>query len=455
MGLNTGTIIHKRYRIVKLLGQGGFGAVYRGWDISLNRPCAIKENLDTSPEAQRQFLREATTLANLSHPTLPRVTDHFILQGQGQYLVMDFVEGENLESLIARQGAVAPQQALAWIVQVADALDYLHGQTQPIIHRDIKPANIILIPNGRVMLVDFGLVKVYDPQLRTTSGARAVTPGYSPPEQYGHGNTDARTDIYALAATLYTLLTGQEPQESVQRIVQDTLAPAAPLHPQIPPEIGQVIRQAMSLSPSQRYQSAEAFKQGLLQEKTTILPPPGRAPAPPKPVPPTTAPGTTRPLVWGSLFGGALVLILLTAALFQFALWPTMRGREAAATATVEAAEIAALDALRTVTRVAAGTATSEAEKLVADSTATAVRAATNVAQEALRAEARATGSVRAGITATAKANATAVVSATRTALEAAVASSTLIFGPQGGSLEHEEDGLVEVYYADVSVRIL
>lgn len=171
MPLQQGQLLNNRYRTVKLLGQGGFGAVYKAWDINLNKACAVKENLDTSPEAQRQFAREATVLANLSHPNLPRVTDHFSLPGQGQYLVMDYVEGEDLESLQQRLGTVPPGQAIQWVTQVADALTYLHTQRPPVLHRDLKPANIRVTPGGRAMLVDFGLVKIYDPSLRTTMGA--------------------------------------------------------------------------------------------------------------------------------------------------------------------------------------------------------------------------------------------------------------------------------------------
>lgn len=259
MPLNTGTLINNRYRIAKLIGQGGFGAVYRAWDTNLNRPCALKENRDTSQEAQRQFEREARILAGLIHPHLPRVTDHFIVPGQGQYLVMDFVEGEDLASLLGRGERVTEEQALTWISQVAEALVYLHGQPQPVIHRDIKPANIRITPEGKAMLVDFGLVKVYDEHLKTTVGARAITPGYSPPEQYGRGNTDHRTDIYALAATLYTLLTRQEPIESVQRVVGDTLLAAHRVNPRVSQRIGLVLEQAMALNPSQRFQSTQAF----------------------------------------------------------------------------------------------------------------------------------------------------------------------------------------------------
>jgi len=173
-------------------------------------PVRVKENLDTSTEAQRQFLREAMVLANLSHPNLPRVTDHFVIPNQGQYLVMDFVEGQDLASLQQRQPALSLEHVIDWISQVAEALIYLHGRQPPVLHRDIKPANIRLTPDGKAMLVDFGLVKMYDPNLKTTMGARALTPGYAPPEQYGRGRTDARSDIYALGATLYKLLSGQE-----------------------------------------------------------------------------------------------------------------------------------------------------------------------------------------------------------------------------------------------------
>lgn len=264
MSLQVGQALNNRYRIVRLLGQGGFGAVYRAWDINLNRPCAVKENLDTSSEAQRQFTREATVLANLSHPNLPRVTDHFILPEQGQYLVMDFVDGEDLASLLKHQSPLPVAQVLPWITQVADALIYLHSRHPPVVHRDVKPANIRLTPDGRAMLVDFGLVKLFNPSLRTTLGARAVTPGYAPPEQYGQGNTDARTDLYALGATLYNLITGQEPMESVQRMVGGKMPAASALNSQVPAAVSTAIEKAMHLEPSQRFSNLVEFKAALL-----------------------------------------------------------------------------------------------------------------------------------------------------------------------------------------------
>lgn len=277
MPFQQGQTLNNRYRIVKLLGQGGFGAVYRAWDTNLSRPCAVKENLDTSPEAQRQFSREATVLANLSHPNLPRVTDHFSVPGQGQYLVMDFVDGEDLASKLEIKGPLPIEQALYWIGQVADALTYLHSRTPPVLHRDIKPANIRITPAGestpfgKAMLVDFGLVKIASPHLKTTAGARAVTPGYAPPEQYGQGITDERTDLYALGATLYSLLTNQRPTDSLQRIMGKQIPPVGQLNPQVPEQLSKVIARVMSLDPKQRYQSADDFKAALSISIPTLV----------------------------------------------------------------------------------------------------------------------------------------------------------------------------------------
>jgi serine/threonine protein kinase len=252
------------YRIVELLGQGGFGSVYRAWDINLDSSCALKENLDTTPDAQKQFRSEALILANLNHPNLPRVRDHFIISGQGQYLVMDYIEGVDLQELLDQQGGpLLEKQILPWIGQICDALTYLHNQNPPIIHRDIKPANIKITPKGKAVLVDFGIAKVYDPKLSTTKGARAVTPGYSPHEQYGKGKTDARTDIYAIGATLYTLLTGQEPVESIQRMVNDPLPPPEQSNPLISINTANAIRKTMQMDPARRYQSIATLKTNL------------------------------------------------------------------------------------------------------------------------------------------------------------------------------------------------
>jgi serine/threonine protein kinase len=274
MPLLQGQVLNNRYRIVRLLGQGGFGAVYRAWDTNLDKPCAVKENLDTSPEAQRQFKLEARILSDLGHPNLPGVIDHFILPYQGQYLVMQYVEGEDLRLMLERMGEPLPLAlAVDWVGQVCDALTYLHSQNPPVIHRDIKPANIritaptTLYPQGKAMLVDFGLAKVYEPNLSTASAARAITTGFSPPEQYGRGSTDALSDIYALGATLYMLLTNHIPPDAVDMLSRYVSPPhpAHDLNPQVPPAMSSVIQQAMHLEREQRYPNTAAFKQAMLE----------------------------------------------------------------------------------------------------------------------------------------------------------------------------------------------
>ena len=261
MALAAGHILQGRYRIVKPVGQGGFGAVYRAWDLALKQPVAIKENNAGDVESQRRFEHEAKLLAGLRHPSLPVVIDHFILPGQGQYLVMDFIEGQSLGDLLdERGGPLREAEVLPWIRQVAGALTYLHTSSPPIIHRDIKPDNIIIAPNGRAVLVDFGISKLFRPGQRTTMGAQAVTPGFSPPEQYGRGQTDARSDVYALAATLYALLTGGLPPEAPDLSSgADVLRPPRQVNPAISETTSGAVMAAMALMMDRRLPSAAAF----------------------------------------------------------------------------------------------------------------------------------------------------------------------------------------------------
>ncbi len=314
--LATGYVLNGRYRIVKLLARGGFGAIYRAWDLSLSRVCAVKENLEISPAAQRQFEQEAKILANLNHPKLPRVTDHFSIPGQGQYLVMDYVEGEDLQEILNRTGRPLQEaQALPWISQVCNALIYLHGQSSPVIHRDIKPANIKITPEGKAMLVDFGIAKMYDPVQRTTAGARGVTPGYSPPEQYGQGNTDARTDIYALGATLYTLLTAQAPPDSVDILSKAALPPrpVQQLNPSVRTETSTAIEYAMQLEPAARFKRVQHFKTALEaagRDALQVPSPQDRTPASTlQPLTPTTTSGRSskKKTLW--VCSGVLTLL--------------------------------------------------------------------------------------------------------------------------------------------------
>jgi eukaryotic-like serine/threonine-protein kinase len=259
MTLTPGDLLLNRYRILGIIGKGGMGAIYRGEDSVLRVPVAIKENLNPLPQSVKQFKREAVLLASLRHPNLPRVTDHFI-EGDLQYLIMDYVPGDDLKAILEHQGAIPEAQVMSWCAEICDALTYLHTQHPPVTHRDVKPANIKITPEGKPMLVDFGIAKAAEAGSVTTTGARSLTPGFAPPEQYGSSPTDSRTDQYSLAATLYNLLTGQIPPDSLDRTLsQAELKPIRELYPAITPAVDRAIMKAMALSPSERFGSVKDF----------------------------------------------------------------------------------------------------------------------------------------------------------------------------------------------------
>src|SRR5260221_4313748 len=275
MTLERGALLHKRYRIVEILGQGGMGSVYRAVDENLGTDCAVKENLFTTDEYARQFRLEAVILANLRHPNLPRVTDHFVIGDQGQYLVMDYIEGEDLRQRMERVGNINEDEAILLGASMCDALTYLHTRKPPILHRDIKPGNVKITPDGHIFLVDFGLAKVLHGSQATTTGARAMTPGYSPPEQYGTARTDPRTDVYSLGATLYASLTGIIPEDGLARAMGNTqLTPLRKRNSKISRRLAAAIEKAMGIDPADRFQNAEEFKRSLLgsKSKTQRLP---------------------------------------------------------------------------------------------------------------------------------------------------------------------------------------
>ncbi len=287
MTLERGTLLHKRYRIVEILGQGGMGSVYRAVDENLGVDVAVKENLFTTDEYARQFRLEAVILANLRHPNLPRVSDHFVVGEQGQYLVMDFIEGEDLRQRMERAGNISEDEAVQIGAAICDALMYLHTRKPSILHRDLKPGNVKISPDGHIFLVDFGLAKVVHGGQITTTGARAMTPGYSPPEQYGTARTDLRTDIYSLGATLYAALTGIIPEDGLARAMDNAdLTPLRRRNSRISRRLATVIEKAMAVDPADRYQTAEDFKKALLGSKSNTERLTGRytvAPPPPEP----------------------------------------------------------------------------------------------------------------------------------------------------------------------------
>lgn len=284
MNITAGTLLNNRYRITSVLGQGGMGAVYRAVDENLEIPVAVKENLFLTEEYSRQFQREANILASLRHHNLPRVRDYFTLPGVGQYLVMDFIEGEDLRQRIERTNMLPEEEVILIGAHICDALTHLHNRIPQIIHRDIKPGNIKITPEGDVVLVDFGLAKEMHEDQHTTTGARAMTPGYSPPEQYGTAHTDTRSDIYSLGATLYAALTGVIPEDGLTRATgKSRLTPIRSLRPKVNRKLAAVIEKALAVEPEDRYQNAEEMKLALIeagdmvaqfQTTNTVAPPP-------------------------------------------------------------------------------------------------------------------------------------------------------------------------------------
>lgn len=276
MTLEKGDLLNNRYQILDILGRGGMGSVYHAIDKSLGVEVAVKENLFVTEDYEKQFRLEAVILASLRHANLPRVTDHFTIDGQGQYLVMDYIEGRDLRHIM-ETGPLPEEEAVRIGIAVCDALTYLHTHKRPVLHRDIKPGNVRISADGHVYLVDFGLAKMSNLDEHTLSGARAMTPGYSPPEQYGTSRTDARTDVYSLGATLYAALTGFIPEDGLARVVDEVkLTPLRKRNPKVSVQVAGVIEKAMEPHPNNRYQSAEEFERalrGMEPVKSEELPP--------------------------------------------------------------------------------------------------------------------------------------------------------------------------------------
>lgn len=268
--LRAGAILQDRYRITRELGAGGMGAVYEAVDQRLEATVALKETLSTDDRLRRQFEQEARLLAQLHHPCLPRVSDYFSESGRA-FLVMQFISGPDLAQILLRQPAPFPRkQVIAWADQLLDALIYLHERDRQIIHRDIKPHNLKLMPNGRVALLDFGLAKTHDADQSTTNSSNSIfgyTRRYSPPEQIRDLGTTPQSDIYALGATLYHLLTGVKPPDSLERAAAVANAERDPLALMsakgVDSELAAVLNKAMALHVRDRFKSAKEFREAL------------------------------------------------------------------------------------------------------------------------------------------------------------------------------------------------
>src|SRR5438874_12614265 len=255
--LSPETVLHGRYRIVRQLGQGGMGAVYEALDQRLDTIVALKETLFTDEKLRKQFEREARLLARMHHQALPRVSDHFN-EGDGQFLVMQYIAGEDFYEMLTRRNGPFPQEeVLRWGDQLCDALDYLHTQDPQIIHRDIKPQNLKLTSRGQIVLLDFGLAKgSVGPLTAVTTSASifGYTPNYAPLEQIQGKGTDPRSDIYALGATLYHLVTNVKPADALSRAAAMVNGQPDPLMlaNSVTPEVTAPVAAALAIAMSQR-----------------------------------------------------------------------------------------------------------------------------------------------------------------------------------------------------------
>src|SRR5262245_6717736 len=278
------TLLQDRYLVMRLLGQGGMGAVYQATYRKCGNAVAMKETCYNDLQLRKAFSHEARLLNRLRHAALPVVTDYFAI-GERQFLVMQYIPGKDLEQLLGDrktqgQGVFMASQVLRWADQLLDALEYLHSQKPPIIHRDIKPQNLKLTPRGEVILLDFGLAKgIVTHQSQVSQSIRGYTPNYASLAQIRGTGTDARSDIYSIGATMYHLLTGEMPQDALTRIAAilmsqpDPLKSVSSMAPEVPAAIAQVIEKAMAPHPDQRYSSAAAMRQALRSVASSAPPP--------------------------------------------------------------------------------------------------------------------------------------------------------------------------------------
>lgn len=257
-----GAVLQGRYRILGFLGRGGMGTVYQCEDLRLSgKRWAIKEMMVYDPASQEQieesFKREAQMLSRLRHRNLPMIVDYFI-EDSRQYLVMEYIEGENLGQVIQREGPASELQAMRWALELCQVLDYLHRQEKPVIFRDLKPDNIIMTEDRHIKLVDFGLARQFEPgKHRDTQASGSV--GYAPPEQWEDAaQTDERSDVYSLGATMFYVLTGKPPSPvyGSQRL--------RPYRPHLDGGAEAIVLKCLQPEPSQRYANSSELIRDLL-----------------------------------------------------------------------------------------------------------------------------------------------------------------------------------------------
>jgi outer membrane protein assembly factor BamB len=264
--LPKGAILQDRYEILKVLGLGGMGAVYQARDLRFTgvaRLCALKEMTSTTPDPQvrrlaiQNFEREANILASLNHPAIPKIFDYFT-EGIRSYLVLEYIEGEDLEALMGdTEQMLPPERAVDWAIQICGVLSYLHSQNPPIVFRDMKPSNVMLRPPNHIVLIDFGIARVFEAGQK---GTMIGTEGYSPPEQY-RGIANPQGDIYALGATLHHLLTRRDPRLEPPFTFHEE--PVRLLNPAVSEALEAVIMKALEYEPERRFASAGEMQNAL------------------------------------------------------------------------------------------------------------------------------------------------------------------------------------------------
>ncbi len=268
--LPTGTILNGRYEILRVLSaKGGMALIYHARVRGTKREVAIKRNRDPSADSRAQFKIEANMLRSLNHSNLVRVEDDFEDPIGVQFLVMEFIPGSDLGDWMKHRSRPADErQVIEWASILCNVLDYLHKQNPPIIHRDLKADNVKIKPDGTLVLVDFGIAKVFKSGQKTMPGARAVTDGYAPIEQYGAG-TDQRTDLYSLGALLYFLLTTQVPEKALERLQNPSLD-WYKFNPNVHPQTIAVVTKALGVKPPDRFQTAQAMHAALLAAQNAL-----------------------------------------------------------------------------------------------------------------------------------------------------------------------------------------
>lgn len=374
--MEPGTVLKNRYKVTELLGQGGMGEVYLAMDETLDTKVAVKANHNLSEHTSAQFIREARLLASLKHPNLPRVIDYFT-ENDSQYLVMDFIPGDNLKEIVEGKHEISLPLVIKWATQLGNALAYLHTQNPPIYHRDIKPANIKLTPSGEVVLVDFGIAKTGEASTETQTGAWAFSPGFAPPEQVSGMRTGPYTDQFSLAATIYYLIAGKPPADSARRLMgEEEYVSLKRIKPALNENFSKAVDKALSIKPDDRFATVADFIDVLISKKIitdsdsenkTVV---GSSRSmPPQAAPPQIIPSSQMPVGGGApqtqkksstiwwVLGGFAILGVLTGGFFALKSLGIIGTIQAPAPTLTQTVEIASA-----ITETSEGAATSTIE---------------------------------------------------------------------------------------------